>query len=81
MTIEIEECVINDIRARRELGRMKYGKTMERDDLGLAEFLRHAYEECLDQAIYLKRAMRDLRKTSPSPMEAFTMHPEASLEC
>lgn len=78
---EIEECVINDIRARRELGRAKYGKSMERTDLGLREFLQHAYEECLDQAIYLKRAMRDLQAQHKSPMEAFTMHPEASLEC
>lgn len=60
---EIEESVVEDIRSRRELGRAKYGATMERDDLSLRDWLQHAYEETLDQAIYLRRAIRDLSET------------------
>lgn len=69
---EVEESVIDDIRRRRNMGRVKYGATMERTDLSLGDFLREAYHECLDQAIYLKRAMRDhAQKTFPVLPEDF----------
>lgn len=58
--VEIEESVVEDIRSRREMGRAKYGKTMDRGDLSLRDWLQHAYEECLDQAIYLKRCIREV---------------------
>lgn len=67
---EIEESVVEDIRSRRDIGRAKYGKTMDRGDLQLRDWLQHAYEECLDQAIYLRRAIRDLSKGSdPEPCD------------
>jgi len=49
--------VIADLRAREARGVAKYGTTVDRTDLSLRDWLQHAYEECLDQAIYLKRAM------------------------
>lgn len=52
---EIEETVINKIRARREIGRLKYQTTMERTDLSMDDWLRHAQEEALDFAIYLEK--------------------------
>ncbi len=58
---EIEESVVEDIRSRRELGRAKYGNTMDRGDLSMRQWLQAAYEECLDQAIYLKRCIREER--------------------
>lgn len=54
---EIEETVINKIRARREIGRLKYQTTMERTDLSMDDWLRHAQEEALDFAIYLEKIM------------------------
>lgn len=54
-----------DISMRRELGRAKYGKTMERTDLSLRDWLQHAYEEGLDKVIYLKRAIRELDGNVP----------------
>ena len=69
---EIEESVVEDIRSRRELGRAKYGKTMERNDLTLREWLQHAYEEALDQAIYLRRAIRDLSESTANPPEGWS---------
>lgn len=52
--------VIADLQAREARGVAKYGTTVDRTDLTLREWLNHAYEECLDQAVYLKRAMKRL---------------------
>lgn len=56
--IELEVC--QDIAKRQDLGLNKYGTTVADNPLEFKEWLQHAYEECLDQAIYLKRAMREL---------------------
>lgn len=60
---EAEERVIESIRLRREVGRRKYGTTMERADLSAAQWAQHAQEEALDFAIYLERLKRDLQNT------------------
>lgn len=57
-----EARVCADIAARQAMGLRKYGVTVELNQLDLARWLRHAYEECLDQAIYLKRAMEELER-------------------
>lgn len=54
------ESVIQDHRDRVRAGFKKYGVTTERTDLTLRDWLQHAYEECLDQAVYLKRAITGL---------------------
>ncbi len=55
---EAEVCL--DIAQRQSLGIMKYHMTVGNNPLPLKRWLQHAYEECLDQAIYLKRAMQEL---------------------
>lgn len=57
---ECEEAVIHQIRQRRDMGRVKYGQTMERGDLSLREWLKLAQEEALDLSIYLERARREI---------------------
>ena len=52
--------VMTDLNRRSEIGIKKYNKTLERTDLELRDWLQHAYEECLDQANYLKRAIMEL---------------------
>jgi len=56
----IEAAVCEDIAKRQKLGIQKYGVTVANNPLALREWLQHAYEECLDQAVYLKRAMAEL---------------------
>lgn len=56
----IEEMVCEDIANRQALGIQKYGTTVAENQLSLKEWLQHAYEEALDQAIYLKRAIQEL---------------------
>lgn len=54
-TDKIVLSVMNDLNERSKVGIKKYGVTMERNDLTRKEWLQHAYEECLDQANYLKK--------------------------
>lgn len=56
----IEASVCADITARQRLGVEKYGTTVKDNPLSLREWLQHSYEECLDQAIYLRRAIDEL---------------------
>jgi hypothetical protein len=60
MTDAVIEAVCADLRQRSAVGIKKYGVTLERTDLTLKDWLQHAYEECLDQANYLKRSIMEL---------------------
>ena len=54
--------VRKDLLDRSNVGIEKYGVTLDRKDLELKNWLQHAYEECLDQALYLKRSIKELNK-------------------
>lgn len=58
---KIIAAVCADLQLRSEVGIKKYGVTLERTDLKLVDWLEHAYQETLDQANYLKRAIMDLK--------------------
>ena len=57
---EAEVCA--DIAHRQKLGIAKYGTTVADNPLPLEAWLQHAYEETLDKAIYLKRAIAEIKK-------------------
>ena len=54
-----EARVCADIAERQRKGIDKYGTTVADNPLSLREWLRHAYEEALDMAVYLKRAIEE----------------------
>ena len=56
----IEEQVCVDIAQRQQVGIRKYGTTVSENPLELKQWLQHAYEETLDNAIYLKRAITEI---------------------
>ncbi|NDD52825.1 hypothetical protein EBZ39_02925 [bacterium] len=56
----IEAKVCADIAHRQRLGIAKYGVTVAANNLPLRAWLGHAYEEALDQAVYLKRAIAEI---------------------
>lgn len=58
MEDKIVKSVRDDLKHRSKLGIKKYGVTLDRDDLSLREWLQHAYEETLDKALYLKKAIK-----------------------
>ena len=61
---DVELQVVTDIVDRQKRGLNKYGVSVANNPLSLREWLTHAYEECLDQAIYLKRAMMEIDKNA-----------------
>ena len=59
---EIENRVIAKIRRRRAIGRVKYGTTMEREDLTFEEWCEHLQGELIDCAIYTEKLMPAVRE-------------------
>jgi len=51
----IEQNVVHKILKRADLGKSKYGTTMERVDLSGLEWLIHAQEEAMDLSVYLEK--------------------------
>ena len=56
----IVESVRELLLSRSRVGILKYGKTLADNPLSLREWLVHALEECLDQAVYLRRAIAEM---------------------
>lgn len=55
---KIEESVITKIRQRADIGKNKYGVTMERNDLNILQWLTHLQEELMDAAVYLEKVIQ-----------------------
>lgn len=55
------EAVRQKLLDRARTGLKKYGVTTERTDLTTLQWLQHAQEEAMDLAVYLERAMQDLK--------------------
>ena len=55
-----ELTVCNDVAMRQAMGIAKYNTTVRENPLDLRQWLQHAYEECLDQAVYLRRAIEEI---------------------
>lgn len=58
----VVEEVRSDLKKRSKIGIRKYNTTLDRTDLSLEDWLQHAYEETLDKALYLKRAIREINE-------------------
>ena len=59
VTIDNKDTVVYRIahllRSRSQTGIRKYGTTLDRTDLEVKQWIDHAIEECLDQALYLQK--------------------------
>ena len=55
MTDAITDAVVVQLRTRAKKGKLKYGTTMERDDLTLMEWLQHLQEELMDAVVYIEK--------------------------
>ena len=60
-----EAKVCADIARRQQAGIAKYGTSVAANPLPLKAWLQHAYEEALDLAIYLRRAMEEIESPAP----------------
>lgn len=56
------DAVVRDLEDREAVGVETYGCTVDRVDLGRRDWMRHAYHEALDLALYLRRAQDEEAK-------------------
>ena len=57
-----EDNVCDKILQRADVGKRKYGVTMERNDLSTIEWLVHLQEELMDAAVYVERLIKEFEK-------------------
>lgn len=55
---KIEDIVVKKIQDRADVGKNKYGVTMEREDLTNLQWLQHAQEEAMDLCVYLEKLIQ-----------------------
>jgi hypothetical protein len=65
----IEDEVCKKIAQRAEVGKSKYGVTMETAPLSRLEWLIHAQEEAMDLAVYLQKLIEMEQKTIHEKMQ------------
>lgn len=58
----IEAMVCADIARRQQVGLKKYGVSLADNPLTLLEWLEHSYQEKLDDALYMRRAIEQLKR-------------------
>jgi hypothetical protein len=51
----IVEAILEKFKARSALGWTKYGTTLDREDLGVLDWIVHAQEELMDGILYLEK--------------------------
>ena len=56
---KIEYRVCTKITQRANVGKKKYGTTMDRKDLTKLQWLKHAQEEAMDLAVYLEKIIQE----------------------
>ena len=63
---KILDQVIEDFKQRENRGIMKYGVTMDREDLLSHEWIQHMLEELMDAIIYLKKIQNGSQRFTDS---------------
>lgn len=58
MEDSIVKSVIESFKQRSEIGILKYGKTLDRNDLTFLQWVQHAQEELMDAILYLEKLKR-----------------------
>ena len=62
MKDSIVESVIEQFKQRSEVGKVKYGITLDRTDLSVLQWMIHFREELQDGLLYLERIIQDTKK-------------------
>jgi len=60
-TDSIVQAVVKKFLERSELGKKKYGVTLDRTDLGPLDWIQHAQDELMDGILYLERLKKEMR--------------------
>jgi methylaspartate ammonia-lyase len=57
---------------RSQLGIKKYGRTLDRDDLNLTDWLNHLQEELMDATLYIEKLKADLKQAQKAALIKLT---------
>jgi len=67
--MECEDTIVNSVikkfKERSDLGKKKYGVTLDRTDLGTLDWINHAQEELMDGILYLEKLKKSF-ESAPS---------------
>ncbi len=61
MRDKILDALIEKYKERAEKGQLKYGTTLDRNDLQLLDWINHAQEEAMDYCLYLEKIKQMLK--------------------
>ena len=56
--------IISKFEERARIGQVKYGKTLDRNDLSFLEWINHAQEELMDGILYLEKIKKLTQPTN-----------------
>jgi len=59
--------VVKKFLERSEVGKKKYGVTLDRTDLGVLDWITHAQEELMDGILYLEKLKQVVPETKQKP--------------
>lgn len=54
--------IVSQFVKRSEVGKSKYGTTLDRKDLSVLEWIQHAQEEHMDAILYLEKLKQELQQ-------------------
>lgn len=57
----VVESVLDKYEERSEAGKLKYGKTLDRKDLTMKEWLTHLQEELMDATLYVEKLLKEIQ--------------------
>lgn len=77
---DITVALVAQLVQRDQMGRAKYGTTLDRTDLTLDQWLQHQVEELLDGAGYALAAMRTNQERQPSGADEYLAYLEAAID-
>ena len=66
MEDSIVKSVIESFKQRSETGILKYGKTLDRNDLTFLQWIQHAQEELMDAILYLEKLKKLSEDSRPT---------------
>lgn len=66
-TDSVVASVVKKFLERSEVGKKKYGVTLDRTDLGVLDWITHAQEELMDGILYLEKLKQVVPETKQKP--------------
>jgi len=57
----VVKSVVDKYQERSEIGKLKYGKTLDRKDLTMKQWLTHLQEELMDATLYVEKLLKEIQ--------------------